>query len=315
MDLVTLIIPAFNAEKFIGECLESIKSQTYGSWEAIVVDDGSTDATAEIAARMAKSDPRIRLWRRRNGGPSAARNSGIAAAKGRWLAFVDADDMIHPQFIEKLLDAASQSGAEMAVCDFASGIEPGWNPALPAGKVSVCTGAKAFEASLYQTRRGINCSSCGKLFAARLFVGVRYVEGIRYEDLEIFGRLCLGASAVAHLRQPLYFYRTNGESFVHRFTPSRLDVLKVTEDIERRCSGNPALAVAARDRRFAANFNMLALAALAGHPAAESCWRQVKAYRREVLANPKTRLKNKLGALLSLLGRSATESILKIAYK
>lgn len=315
MELVTLIVPAFNAGKFIGECLESIQSQTYEHWEAIVVDDGSTDSTADIAARMAKTDPRIRLWRRRNGGPSAARNSGIAAAKGRWLAFVDADDMIHPQFIEKLMEAASESGAGIAACDFAEGIEPKWKAALPACKPAVCSGAKAFEASLYQRGGGLNCSSCGKLFDAKLFDGVRYVEGIRYEDLEIFGRLCLKATAVAYLRQPLYFYRSNGESFVHRFSPARLDVLKVTEDIERRCSDDQALSRAARDRRFAANFNMLALASKAGHPAAESCWRLVKAYRREVLANPKSRLKNKLGALLTLMGRGVTQSVLKIAYK
>lgn len=313
MDLVSLIIPAFNAEKFLAQCLESIQRQTYEAWEAIVVDDGSTDSTAGIATRMAQADKRIRIWRRKNGGPSAARNSGIAAAKGRWLAFVDADDELHPMFIERMLEAARTARADMAVCDLARGIEPRWKPRLGDAKPRVCSGAKAFEASLYQ--RGINCSSCGKLFDARLFDGVRYVQGIRYEDLEIFGRLCIRASAVARLPQPLYFYRTNGESFIHTFTPSRLDVLHVTEEIECDCAADPALSRAARDRRFAANFNMLALASIAGHPAAGQCWSLVKAYRRQVLANRRSRLKNKLGALLSLLGRSATVRVLKFAYK
>lgn len=313
MDLVTLVIPAYNAEKFLRACLQSIQAQTYPCWEAIVVDDGSTDATADIAASVARDDKRVRTWRRKNGGPSAARNSGIAAARGRWLAFVDADDMIHPRFIETMLQAASAAGADMAVCGLQRGIEPRWQPEPKAAKPRVYAGAKAFEASLYQ--KGVNCSSCGKLFDARLFDQARYVPGLRYEDLEIFGRLCLGAKAVAALPQPLYFYRHNGESFIHSFTPARLDVLRVTEEIERSAAGDPALSRAARDRRFAANFNILGLAAIAGHPAAEQCWSLVKAYRREVIANPKSRLKNKLGALLSLLGRGVTEAVLKIAYK
>lgn len=312
-DLVTFVIPAYNAEKFLAECLDSIRSQTYERWEAIVVDDGSTDSTAAIARSLAKADGRIRIWSRRNGGLSAARNSGIAAAKGRWLSFVDADDMIHPQFLKTLLEAAKTASAAIAACTQARGLEPQWQAE---GKIPVpmaLSGRRAFEDSLYQT--GIDSSACGKIFDARLFDKARFTEGILYEDLDIFGRLCLQAETVAWVCTPMYFYRTNAESIVHTFSPARFDVLKVTEGIERRCASDPELLRAARDRRFAAAFNMLALASIAGHPAADDCWRLVKERRRQVLANPKSRLKNKAGALLSLLGRRLTVAILKIAYK
>ena len=92
---VSIIIPAYNAAKTIADTLNSVLAQTYPEWEAIVVDDGSTDATGEIVRRFLRRDARFRIVAKCNGGEAAARNSGIAEARYDWLLFLDADDWIY----------------------------------------------------------------------------------------------------------------------------------------------------------------------------------------------------------------------------
>src|SRR5579862_8348566 len=99
---ISVIIPAYNAEQTIGESLESLLAQTCPHWEAIVVDDGSTDSTGEIARQFAARDSRIRMIQQANGGESAARNTGISRATYEWLLFLDADDWIAPRYIERM---------------------------------------------------------------------------------------------------------------------------------------------------------------------------------------------------------------------
>ena len=101
--LVSVVMPAWNAEATIVEALRSVAAQTYRDLEIIIVDDGSTDATAALAKEFCASDPRARTVRRSNGGPAAARNLGIAEARGEWIALIDADDVWHPTKIEKQL--------------------------------------------------------------------------------------------------------------------------------------------------------------------------------------------------------------------
>ncbi len=108
MPLVSIIIPAFNAEHTLAETLESVRQQRYRSWEAIVVDDGSSDATVELAVGIAAHDPRIRVLQQPNGGASVARNTGLAQARGVWLLFLDSDDIILPEHLANLVATVEQ---------------------------------------------------------------------------------------------------------------------------------------------------------------------------------------------------------------
>ena len=100
--MISLIIPVYNAEKHIGPCLDALRRQSCRDCEILVIDDGSTDRTAERTAEQAALDPRIRLIRRENGGVSAARNTGIEQARGELLAFLDSDDSCSPAFLDAL---------------------------------------------------------------------------------------------------------------------------------------------------------------------------------------------------------------------
>lgn len=113
--LVSVVVPAFNAARTIQETLDSISQQTYRSFEAIVVDDGSTDDTARIAQRHSLADPRFRLVSQANGGVAAARNAGIAASQGAFVAFIDADDLWHPTKTAKQLQALLSAGPDTAL--------------------------------------------------------------------------------------------------------------------------------------------------------------------------------------------------------
>ena len=114
--LASFVVAAFNAEATLARTLRSLGRQTMPSWEAIVVDDGSTDGTGRLAAAWSRHDPRVRLVRQVNRGASAARNTGLAAASGTFVAFVDADDTIAPSYLSRLIRAATRDGGADAAC-------------------------------------------------------------------------------------------------------------------------------------------------------------------------------------------------------
>jgi glycosyltransferase involved in cell wall biosynthesis len=113
--LVSVIVPAWNAERTLGETLRSAAAQTHPDLEILVVDDGSTDGTAEIAAAFCDADPRFRLIRKQRGGLASARNAGIEEAKGAWIAPLDADDLWHPEKIERQLRTFAQGSEEVGL--------------------------------------------------------------------------------------------------------------------------------------------------------------------------------------------------------
>ena len=116
--LISVVIPVYNRAATIFDCLRSVQAQTYQNWEVIVADDGSRDGTPEITERVAREDARIRLVRQdRNRGAQAARNSGIHAAKGDWIAFLDSDDQYLPHSLEVRLNVVLREGAELVHSD------------------------------------------------------------------------------------------------------------------------------------------------------------------------------------------------------
>lgn len=116
--MISIIVPVYKSEKTLGGCLESLLAQTYRDIEVICVVDGSPDSCGEICDRYAKKDGRVRVIKRANGGVSSARNRGIAEAAGEYIAFVDSDDTVEPDYCEKLLEAMEKTGAQLVICGF-----------------------------------------------------------------------------------------------------------------------------------------------------------------------------------------------------
>lgn len=117
-DMVSIIMPCYNSEKYIQESIESVQAQTYKDWELIVIDDGSKDSSAQIVRKIAEADNRIKLLQQKNAGSAAARNNGIRNAKGRYIALLDSDDLWHSGFLYEQLKFMREKGALCVNCSY-----------------------------------------------------------------------------------------------------------------------------------------------------------------------------------------------------
>lgn len=120
-NLISVIIPVYNVEAYVERCVTSVQNQTYKNLEVIIVDDGSTDRSGEICDSLSAADRRLKVIHKVNGGQSSARNAGIAAAHGNYIAFVDSDDFIHEEYISFMYGIAIESGAQIVICDYEKG--------------------------------------------------------------------------------------------------------------------------------------------------------------------------------------------------
>lgn len=304
LPLISVIIPVFNAGIHLDPCLESIAGQTYTNLEIILVNDGSSDDSGEKCDRWAAISPENRkVIHTPNRGPSAARNCGIDKCHGELIAFLDSDDIVGPDYIRNLWSLLTAfPEADIAMTGFIRS-STRWRPNT---KSRFYNRDNAMTEMLYQTS-GFDNNFCGKLFRCRLFSSLRFREGIIYEDLELMARILPAASGVAKGNATDYFYRINptGVTGKQNFTRRRLDVLDVTAGIMHDAIGKPWEA-AARDRWFSANCNMFALLGKNGEgdsAEATGCWNVIKELRGRSLCDPETRLKSKIGASLSYLGR------------
>ena len=318
--LISVIVPAYNAEAFLDQCIESIVAQSYPHLEILVVDDGSTDGTGQMADRWADRDPRIRVIHQPNGGHSAARNAALDTMKGELVIMVDSDDFLHPEFAATLLDAMRQTDADIAVGGYIPFYDdaPDFPAAMPTGAMRRFNQQEAILACLYQ--QGLTHSPWGRLFKASLFDGIRFPLGIIYEDLAIIYPLLRRCGLVVSIDQTLYGYRQHENNSMRVFSPRRTAVLDVCEKLERQMQqDDPQYLKAARSRLLSAYFNILLLSHQdkSGNyrELQDRCWAGIKRLRNQCLLDPKVRTKNKLGILASYLGRNILCSVIGRNYQ
>ena len=305
--LISVLVPAYNAEAFLEQCLESIVAQTYRHLEIIVVDDGSTDSSGAISDRWAERDDRIRVIHQPNGGHSAARNTALEAMTGELVMMVDSDDVIHPEFTATLLGLIQEHDADIAVTGYTAffGSEPDFSRRRD-GSPRLYDQQQAMLAVFYQ--HGLTHSPWGRLFKATLFDGIRFPLGIIYEDLAIIYPLLRKCHRVVAIDDVLYGYRQHVSNSMRVFSPKRAAVLEVCENLERQMQReDPQYVEAVRSRLLSAYFNILLLGhqdKSANHTQLEDrCWNGIKRLRYKCLLDPNVRAKNKLGIMASYMGR------------
>lgn len=311
--MVTIIVPVYNVSEFLPQCLQSIKEQTYRDIEILLIDDGSSDASGPICDHWAEMDSRFRVRHQFNKGPSAARNSGLEMARGEFVCFVDSDDQLHPDMIKHLVTICGQRDVAMCkqLCDEICKWED------QAEELQYFPAQECIERMLYQ--KSLNCSPCSKLFRTSLFDDMRFKVGTTYEDLDLIPRVIEKTNKeIVSSNQQLYFYRQERQgSILNTFSPRRLDVLNVVDDLELHYSECPELERAVHDRKFAAYYNIFAISKQCGISKYDQnkCWEIVKKYRWDVLFNPSSRAKNKIGAFVSLFGSRFAAFIANFLYK
>ncbi|AOP54790.1 CDP-glycerol:poly(glycerophosphate) glycerophosphotransferase [Brevibacterium aurantiacum] len=204
---VTVIVPVYNVEEYLGECLRSIVNQTYTNLEVIIVDDGSTDSSGAICAHYARSDRRVRIITQENAGLGAARNTGLRAASGEFVVFADSDDIVPPHAYRTMLDSLLNSGSDFVVGSYYRFTElrqytPKWvkdahsEPILGARSRDFLNGLA-------------NVFAWNKMFRAEFIsrIGLQFPEGIRYEDQYPITRAYLLADSFDVIPEKIYKWR------------------------------------------------------------------------------------------------------------
>ncbi len=209
---VSVVVPFYNVEDYLAECLDSIGAQTYGNYELLLVDDGSPDGSRAIADRYAAADPRIRVIARENGGLGAARNTGVRKARGRFLTFVDSDDLLPDKALEVLVGSARHTGSDI-VTGGVRRFDPhrSWRPAWVREVHLHRREAVSIEEFPELLR---NLYTWNKLFRRDFWAAQKlwFREGVAYEDQPIITQLFARARGIDVLPDVVYAYRMRDDS-------------------------------------------------------------------------------------------------------
>lgn len=226
-ELVSIIVPVYNVQQYVSDCIESIQKQTYRNIEIILVDDGSNDSSGIICDDYKKRDSRIKVIHKENGGLSSARNVGINNSKGMYLAFIDSDDVLDTRYVEELLALIYEYNADIAQtnwCYFRDGDE------IPLVKwVSGC-GHRCFSGkemcyNLFNSEYSSGVVQT-KLFTRKIFDCFRFPEGLLHEDDAVTYKLFWKSQKVAVTKNKLYFYRVG-----------RIGSIMQSQSLKKICDG------------------------------------------------------------------------------
>lgn len=204
--LISVIVPVYNVENYLCECLDSILAQDEKRFELIAVNDGATDSSREILAEYASLDSRVRIVDQENKGLASARNAGIDAAVGEYVAFVDSDDFVAPTYLSKMLSNARARDADVSICGrtiYDDGALR--HHKRPRFSERVLGPAEAVRA--LNSYASFDMSMCGKLFRADLFEGIEFPVGKNSEDQFVCYKLLFKATRTFYEDAPLYCYR------------------------------------------------------------------------------------------------------------
>ncbi len=305
--LISVIVPIYNTEKYLRECIESIQRQTYGNLEIILVDDESTDHCLAICDELALKDHRIKVIHKENGGAADARNVGTLQANGEYIIYIDSDDWIHIDMFQILYEALRKTGAQAASCEYQTDKYRIQRIKRTEISCESCIAYQITEKYLYQKMKN---GPCAILLPAQVCKANLFPQGRLYEDLFTTYRFFWSCPKTVCVDPPLYFYRDNPDSAMHRaYTPRMFDEIDAVEEIVDFAKREaPTLLPAAYSRKFSAYAQVFRWI-----PAEQKdeelskkqdeLWKFLVEYRWKMFFDNKARWKNRIGALCTLLGR------------
>lgn len=230
--LVSVIVPIYNVEAYLKRCVDSIIKQTYQNLEIILVDDGSPDNCPKMCDDFAQKDSRIVVVHKENGGLSSARNAGIKASKGEYLSFIDSDDYIKEDMIEKMLLAMTSTNSELSCCGRYVVYDDGAKEKqFVNSNVCTLTSTEALKAMLCGTYVGE--PAWDKMYKKELFDDIEFPEGEINEDIVIMPLLFGKCNRIVHVPEAFYYYCKNGASITRSgYSPKKSIVIEHLEKIQ-----------------------------------------------------------------------------------
>lgn len=254
---ISVILPVYNVEKYLEECVKTIIGQTYQNLEIILVDDGSLDRCPTLCDEFAKLDERIRVLHKKNGGLSDARNAGTQIATGEYITFVDSDDLVTETYVEYLYNLIKKYGCDMSLCTHTVVFETGKTISCGDNTDELLDAKKCLLRMLYHDV--IDTSAWAKMYRTDMAKKILYPKGKLFEDIGTTYRFFLSSGKIACGYKSQYFYIQRKNSIVSgKFNPHKLELLEMTdkmaEDVEKVY---PDLAQAVLRRRVYARFSTL----------------------------------------------------------
>ena len=231
---ITVIVPVYNVENYLRQCLDSIMGQTYQNFECLLINDGSPDHSADICREYVSKDSRFRYFEKENGGVSSARNLGIEYSKGEYITFIDSDDWVDSDYLEILYNALIDENADISVstykrfhmadnCWYFHSFQRGYEK-------KIFTGSELIDnLQLLSSFDHSYGSVCGKLVKSVRVETIRFNEETTLgEDMEFWYKLYLISDKIVYVNKDTYIYRTSNDKYKH------FELEKIRSDIQHR---------------------------------------------------------------------------------
>lgn len=309
--MISIIVPVYNVEKYLNQCVQSILGQTYQDFELLLVDDGSSDNSGQMCDDYAERDSRVKVIHKENGGLSDARNKGTELARGEYITYVDSDDYVREDYLETLRSLMDRSNADIAV----TGIEKFYDgDALTSeprdGERRVMSGIEALFNVLYQ--KDMDTSACAMLLKTDIAYKNPFPVRKYHEDDFTTYKYYLSAKRVAVSNQKQYYYRQRKGSIMHSFGQASLDELDAGDHIVEYCEQSCVKLInAAKSKQFS-NYCQVLLSIPPSEIDVQTYLRilnLLKENRKSILLDKNARKKNRFAAFILYFGPSTLRTI------
>lgn len=315
MATISVLLPVYNCEQYLSQCIASILEQTFSDFELILIDDGSTDTSLEIAKDYAMRDCRVKIFHQENQGLAFTRNTAIQKASAEWLTFVDSDDWLEKNYLEYLQTVQKQTETKMVACNHFIDFDHKSNLRFP-----LTSGIKYM--SLFDAQRSIlyhgepDVSAWGKLYHKSLFQQVEYPVGKLFEDTAVIGKLLANGGGIGIGYVPKYHYRYLSASISKKTDKKHLwDFIDAVESCLRTISDHADFSAGKERRRMHAYLSTLRLNICDEAPNWDPILSYIRKHAWKVLWDKRAPMRDKIGILAALPGKSFFDLVWSVYLK
>ncbi|MBQ2835562.1 MAG: glycosyltransferase family 2 protein [Clostridia bacterium] len=307
-DLISIIIPVYNVEKYLRNCIDSVLAQTYKNIEIILVDDGSPDTCPDICDEYAKKDSRIKVIHQENGGLSDARNTGIEAANGKYITFIDSDDDVSSEYIKYLYELLRKNNTKMSIATHtvvSNQKKTNWGNGYTE---KVLTTEECLDRILCD--KGFSISAWAKLYSKDLFNGVRFSIGKLNEDNGTTYKLILQCDKIAYGNKSIYnYYKRQNSITTSKFNLRKMDLVELTDKMCDEIDAKyPNLKDSTDKKRITSRFSVLRQMAVSKLNEQEKALEKeivkyIKQRKTQILKNNKMSKRDKIALITLMMGK------------
>ena len=311
--LISVIVPVYKVEKYLSKCVESILNQSYSNLEIILVDDGYQDKYGQICEEYTSKDNRIKVIHKENGGLSDARNYGLNNSTGDYVCFVDSDDFVASDYVEKLLDACIKNNSDISACNFYYINEDGKKWVRKEKKGKIYTSEEAIK-DIFSPSQDTEVMTWNKLYKKNLFIEnhIEFPKGKIHEDNFTTYKLYDKANKITLISDKLYYYLQRQNSIMSTFNKKRFDILLALEQIEKYFGKNRKFSSELDYNEMTTYFSLLNNMILFNYVGMEKndIIKKIKSNKKKFLKNKYSNIKRKIMIIVLCLNQYIYEKVI-----